>query len=365
MALRVGVLGMGYMGILEAKLLKENPYAQLVGIVSKDKAKTKALGEELGCLVYDSLEELLDQGQLDGLIVATPNHLHTDPVKQALEKGVHVLVEKPMALSYAECVEMVDLAQAQEKILMVNHTMRFYESTQLTYEFIQQGELGKPMVGHGERTGWEPLTKTTSWKKDDKFSGGHLFHHIHEIDLLMWFFGEVEEVFCYADNLAHKGLTKEDDVILVTLRFSNGALATLHMGGGFRFGEHFVRVSGDQGGIAINQKNATLTIKRDNQKDEIRPMFSSKESQRSMVELFKQKDLGVFYGNPDTKPAAYLVNSVRDAVDHWIDAMRGVPSPSWLTPLMDGTAGRDAVRVAEAASRSARTGMPVSLKTVR
>lgn len=359
----VGVFGLGYMGRAEAKLIQAHPGARLVGVASRRFTTAQSVAESLGCQAFPDLETLLAQEGLDAVIIATPNNLHTQPVLEAVRRGKHVYLEKPMALRVVECDEMIHAAREAGVHLMVGHMMRFYDGMRRAKEFVASGALGRPMVAHAERTGWEPPMPEVSWKKRQAESGGHLFHHIHEIDMLLWLFGEVEEVFCYAENLAHHGpgYGDEDDVIVLLLRFRNGAIGTMHYGGGFRFGDHFFRVSGDRGGVMASHRTASVVFREEGIADRTEPLFHDEASQQSILDLFNRKDLGIAYGRPTDDPPTYLTEYLNRALDAWLRVVAGEAVPEWLGPVMDGTAGRAAVEVAEAALLSARTGRPVRL----
>lgn len=359
----VGVVGLGYMGKCASKICNSIPGVNLVGVVSKTHEKGQNFAKQLNTNYYTTIDELLKADGLDGVIITTPNYLHRDPTIKACNSGKHVFVEKPMALSVKDCDDMIEAAKQAGVILMVGHIMRFFNGLKMAKEIVESNKIGKPMVAHCERTGWEYKQKYISWKKIQAKSGGHLFHHIHEIDILRWWLGEVDKVFCLADNLGHTGpeFGDEDDVILLTIRFKNGALATMHYGSGFKFGDHFIRVSGDLGGVLVSFKNASVKIIKEGEPDEDIPLFGDEKSQSSIKELFRIKDLGIHYGSPDDEPPFYLSNAFKDELVYWINAIRGSEISDDMKPVMDGTAGREAVKIAEAALQSARTGKVVQV----
>lgn len=291
------------------------------------------------------------------------NNLHRDPVVTACRNNKHVFVEKPLALSVGDCDEMLEAARQSGTILMVGHIMRFFSGLKAVKKIIEEREIGRPMVVHCERTGWENRQEQVSWKKMQSESGGHLFHHIHEIDILRWLLGEVDKVFCLADNLGHRGpgFGDEDDVILLSLRFKNGVLATMHYGSGFRFPAHFIRISGDKGGVLVNFQDASVKILNENGTDRVIPLFEDEESESSIQKLFREKDLGIAYGTPEDDPPLYLYEALKDELFYWVEAIRGSEIDRDRQEVMDGTAGREAVRIAEAAQKSSRTGVVVKL----
>ncbi|MBE3040330.1 MAG: Gfo/Idh/MocA family oxidoreductase, partial [Chloroflexi bacterium] len=309
----VGIVGLGYVGRTMARIFKSMKGVKLVGVVTKTPERGKEFASRLDTSFYPDLNSLLDRDDLHGVVVATPNDSHRDPVVSACLSGRHVFVEKPMALKVQDCTEMIDAARKAKVNLMVGHMMRLYDGVEQARQFVHSGDFGAPMTAHCERTGWEQEQGRISWKKMQQHSGGHLFHHIHEIDLFLWYFGEVDTVFCFSGNLGHRGphFGDEDDVLMVTLRFKNGALGTMHYGSGFRISDHFVRFTGSRGGVVVSHRKASVLMKIEDGSEQRSPLFSDPDSQRSMMELFSKKDLGVAYGLPDDEPPHYLTEAFK------------------------------------------------------
>lgn len=361
--LSIGIVGLGYIGRAAAKICSSLSGVKIAGVNTRNHVKGREIAAKYNTAYYDDVDALLQKEDLDGVIIATPNYLHRDPVVTACKNKKHVFVEKPLALSVSDCDAMLESAKESGTILMVGHIMRFFSGLQAVKSIIANNEIGRPMVAHCERTGWEYQQEQVSWKKMQSKSGGHLFHHIHEIDLLRWLLGEIDKVFCFADNLGHVGpeFGDEDDVILLSLRFKNGVLATMHYGSGFRFPGHFIRISGDKGGVLVNFEDASVKIISENKTDRVLPLFADEESQASILKLFSERDLGIAYGTPQDDPPVYLYKALKEELVYWIEAIRGLGIDRDRQEIMDGTAGREAVRIAEAALKSSRSGAVIQL----
>ena len=100
-----GVVGSGYFGAELARIINTKPGARVRAVY--DPENGKAVAEELGCEAAESLETLVSRKDIQAVIVATPNYLHKEPVLAAAGHGLHVFCEKPIALSYKDCEEMV------------------------------------------------------------------------------------------------------------------------------------------------------------------------------------------------------------------------------------------------------------------
>ncbi|GAB3815958.1 Gfo/Idh/MocA family oxidoreductase [Tessaracoccus terricola] len=354
--IRFAITGCGYIGAELARVVAAHPGAELVAAHSGSGVGARRVADELGCEVSDTLEELVVRDDVDALIVATPNHLHREPVVQAARNGKHVFCEKPFALSVSDGEAMVAACDASGVRLMLGHTMRFFSGIRRVKQWISDGVIGRPLVAHAERTGWEEPREAVSWKKQQASSGGHLFHHIHEIDLMLWLIGDVAAVSAVGDNLAHRGTGHgdEDDVVLLTLEFAGGGFATMQYGSGFRWGEHFVKVNGTEGAVRADFQAGTVQLKRGSAEPETFPLFDDPESQESLLSLFRSTDGGSAYGGPTDRPGAYVRRALEEEMADFIAVLRGAPVPEERRMLFDGSAGLASVRVAEAALRSMR-----------
>ncbi|MBN1966129.1 MAG: Gfo/Idh/MocA family oxidoreductase, partial [Anaerolineae bacterium] len=303
-----GITGCGYFGTAQARVLAALPGARVAAVHSGTGAGATRIAAELGCVVCPTLDDLVAHPEVDAVIVATPNHLHREPVIRAAAHGKHVFCEKPLALSLADCDAMLAACREADVTLMVGHILHFHSGMVQVRQWLDDGIIGRPLVAHVERTGWEPPRAQVSWKKMQALSGGHLFHHIHEIDLLLWYFGPVREVYATGGNLAHHGAGygDEDDVILLTLRFANGAVGSMQYGSGFRWGEHLIKLNGTEGAILVDNKAGAMHVLQADRTQVRHPLFADAASQASLQRLFAATDGGTAYGTPADRLPAYL-----------------------------------------------------------
>ena len=169
-----GVVGVGYFGAELARIMKQNEDANIVAVYDPDNGKT--IAEELGCDATESLNELVTRDDIDCVIVATPNYLHKEPVIEAAKHGKHVFCEKPIALSYQDCDEMVRTCEENNVTFMAGHVMNFFNGVHHAKELIKNGVIGDVLYCHSARNGWEDIQPSVSWKKIREKSGGHLYH---------------------------------------------------------------------------------------------------------------------------------------------------------------------------------------------
>ena len=216
--LKVGLAGIGFMGrghLNNYIRLAEAKYPiELVAIcdVDEDKFKGDAIigNIELGLSKYDfsqyklysNYEEMLEKEQLDCIDIALPTYLHKDAAIKALNKGINVLCEKPMALNSQECQEMVETAKNCGKKFMVAQCLRFWPEYEWLKNYVDTGKLGKVLGGYFYRGGNTPLWSYQNWMLDKDKSGGCLLdQHIHDVDMINWLFGKPEYVSTSASNV--------------------------------------------------------------------------------------------------------------------------------------------------------------------
>lgn len=232
--LRVGVIGCG--SIAQYRHLPEykfNKNVELVAVCDINEERAKATAEKYGAKAYSSYEELLCNGLVDAVSVCTPNYLHAPISIEALNAGVHVLCEKPMATSKQEAEEMIAAAKANGKKLMIAHNQRFVPSHQRARQLIQSGEVGKiysfrTAFGHGGPEGWSVDGKE-SWffEKEKAFVGAMGDLGVHKTDLLRYVLGEeITEVGSFVETSA-KNFADVDDNAVCVLKTESGIIGTL------------------------------------------------------------------------------------------------------------------------------------------
>ncbi|MGO4497845.1 Gfo/Idh/MocA family protein [Paenibacillus sp. 2RAB27] len=357
---RFGVVGSGYFGGELARALNRLEGARVVAVHGGSRAAS--LSEELQCEAIDRLEDLVNRDNIDAIIVASPNNIHKEPVIQAAKQGKHVFCEKPIALTLSDCEDMVEACRESGVVFMAGHIMHFMNGVSQVKQWIADGEIGRPIVCHSERTGWEDKQTTVCWKKNNATSGGHLFHHIHELDFVQAIMGPAVSVCMAGGNLAHhgEGFGDEEDVLLLTLKFAGGTLGTMQYGSGFRWGGHFVKINGTEGAILLDLQNSKVQLNKGGHVD-TRNLNESAEEDRERAQSYQKVDGGVAYGTAASRAPGWLVTLIEKEMAAFRDAVQGKPVQESLRSLFDGTAATTSIATAEAAITSLREKKWVSL----
>lgn len=354
MDLGYAVIGTGYFGSELARIINRMESTRVTAVL--DPANGPSVAGELHCDVETDLDVLCARQDVDAVVVASPNDLHKAPVLCAAGHGKHVFCEKPIALSYIDCAEMVEACARARVRFMAGHVMNFFSGVRTAKRLIAQGRIGQVLYCHAARTGWENQQKTVSWKKMRQRSGGHLYHHIHELDCIQFLMGPAREVTMTGGNVAHQGsgYGDEDDMLLLTLEFGNGTYATLEYGSAFRWSEHYLLIQGTEGAIRLDMQNVGCTL-RTTDGDTHFLLHKNRDEDEDRAAKYKTRlggDGAVRYGKPGDPISPWLHSIMVDEMQYFNDVLHGKPVDPEFRPLLDGSAARDSIATADACTLS-------------
>jgi predicted dehydrogenase len=202
--LKVGVLGAGFMGGTHARAFAKLPDVQVVGVSSRSAEKAAALAKEVGARPYANALALATDPQVDVVSVTLPTHLHQEHTVAALKAGKPVLLEKPMGLSVGECDAMIAAASQSGQILMLAHVLRFWPEYMALVDFVNSGQLGKPLSATASRLSARPTWG--DWFANPAWTGGAVLDlQIHDLDSFNWLFGVPKSVYARGQRGAPGG----------------------------------------------------------------------------------------------------------------------------------------------------------------
>lgn len=228
--IRFAIVGCGRIAQRHAKHISNS--GKLVAVCDTDYAKAQALGKEYTARSYNTIGSLLEneKDSVDVVAVCSPNGLHADHSIQSLKAGFHVLCEKPMAISLADCGEMIKTAESCNKRLFAIKQNRFNPPIAEVKRLIEKGILGE-IYSIQLSCFWNRNFDyyENSWKGTKEMDGGTLYTQFsHFIDLLYWMIGDVKSAKGIGKNYAHKGIIDFEDTGVVILEFHNGAIGTIN-----------------------------------------------------------------------------------------------------------------------------------------
>lgn len=363
--LRYGVVGTGYFGAALCRTLRGLAGAEVVAVY--DPSHAEAVARELGAWSAPTMLTLATSDQVDVVVVASPNDAHVEAVLAAADAGKHIFCEKPIALSSADCAAMVSAAQRAGVIFMAGHVMHFMDGVRRVKALVANGGIGEVVFCRAVRTGWEPPATTVSWKKLRASSGGHLYHHIHELDLVLDLMGTPETAVMVGGNVAHvgDGFGDEDDLLLGSLEFSGGRCASLEYGSAFRWPEHHVLIQGTTGAVRIDLQDVGVEVRTEHGVERF-PLHrdAAEDDARRQEYLDAPSGGGVTYGAPGTPLPPWLQGIVETEMTYLHALASGGPEAPDLRGLTDGTAAARSILVADALTTSLREARKVTVASI-
>ena len=244
---RWGILGyarIAEMSTIPAILEAEN--AVFYGMASRDQAKRAACQEKFHCeKTYETYDELLDDPSIDAVYVPLPNSLHKEWAIKAMEKGKHVLCEKPMTLNEKDAVEMVEASKKNGVILMEAFMYRYTHRTNKVQEILESGVIGE--IKHVTSSFRFFLNRANTIKMNAALGGGSLY------DVGCYPLNFVQMVIDEEPSEVHVAAEMENGVDVsasVLLKYESGKIATLHSGFN-AFGRNYSEIIGTKGRVEI------------------------------------------------------------------------------------------------------------------
>ena len=230
MTLRIAFTGTGYISKVHAAAAK-TAGAQLTAVVNHKPESMAGFARELGIpRQYANINDMLKDGGVDAVVISTPNYLHAPETIAALNTGVHVMVEKPMAMNAAEAEAMVKASQKSGALLMVAHCWRFDPEVLWLKDQVSAGKLG-PIIrtkGYGVHVNWGPA----GWFVQKQFAGGGAMADmgIHALDTARFLLGDPKPVSVYARIGAYYKNFDVDDTGVIIVNWDSGATSYIESG---------------------------------------------------------------------------------------------------------------------------------------
>lgn len=353
--LRFALYGYGKVAELHAKALASLAgTARLVSVIGRDKAKREAFAARWGISARATAAEAADRDRAEAILVTTPHPLHAAHSLESSAAGLHVLVEKPMALSVADCDAMIAAAGVAGRTLGVISQRRWYPAVRRIREALDSGRLGAPALGQVVMLGWrdEAYYRSDPWRGSWAGEGGGVLVNQapHQLDLLSWFLGPVVEVSAYWANLNHPYIEVEDTAVAV-LRFPGGALGSILVSNSQKPGIYAkVHVHGTNGASAGVQTDggAMFIAGRSGVLEPPVNDLWTVPGEEGKLALWKAEDEAFF----KTVDATWWFFA-RQIEDFAASVREG------RLPAVSGRDGRETVRLMEGIYESGRAGCPV------
>jgi UDP-N-acetyl-2-amino-2-deoxyglucuronate dehydrogenase len=229
--IKFGVVGQGHIGKRHAEMIRRNPEAELIAVcdvVSKEQLGIADMKEKF----YSSVEELLEKHpEVEVINICTPNGLHAKHSLSAIEAGKHIVCEKPMALTKADCESIIFKALQKHKTVFCVMQNRFSPPSVWLKQIVEEKIIGDVYMVQ-LNCYWnrdERYYKKGGWKGLQKLDGGTLFTQFsHFIDIMYWLFGDMKDIQAKFNDFNHKDLTEFEDSGFVNFNFTNGGMGSIN-----------------------------------------------------------------------------------------------------------------------------------------
>lgn len=338
---RMGVVGMGFIGMFHCNAMKEVPEAHLVAVADSAKSPNlKKAEEQFNVMSYRVPDQLLRRKDIDAVTLGVPSGLHMDIGVKAAKNKKHVLTEKPIEVTLERADQLIQTCRENDVKLGVISQRRWDKGMKELKEAVDQGLLGDLILGDAY-VKWYRTQKyydSGGWRGTWKLDGGGCLMNqgVHTVDCLQWVMGDVKEVIAQTALLAHQRIEVED-IAQALLKFKNGALGTIIASTAVYPGmDERIEVSGTKGTMVMNKSSITLR--------EI--MGETKPEKTEIVER------GSGAADPQAITNEGHVAQIRDFCRAIIENRE---------PMINGEEGRKPLEIILAVYQSAQTRKPVKL----
>lgn len=230
--LRAAIVGVGSIAHKHAQAIQElHDQVELVALCGRDEQKTRAFAEQYSAgraLIFTGYAEMFERANLDIIIICLPPFAQTDEVERAAERGIHILIEKPIALDSETAWNMVRAVEHARIKTQVGFMYRFGEAVEQFKSQLEAGEAGR--IGLMSARYFSNALHASWWRERAKSGGQVVEQAIHLFDLLRYFGGAPIRVYSRQANLFHQDVPNYDieDVSATIIEFANGALGVVY-----------------------------------------------------------------------------------------------------------------------------------------
>ena len=337
---RVGIVGFGFMGQMHFRCYEASDEAKIAAICDADESKLKGAGGTAGNIpgteepldlsgieLFTDFDRMLGEAELDAVSVTLPTHMHRGFTVAALEAGLNVLCEKPMAIDQAQCEDMIAAAEKSGKVLQIGHCIRFWPEYAKTKELTESSDYGKVIAASFRRLSATPTWSWENWLMGGAKSGGALLDlHIHDADFVQYAFGMPKAVY----TRGVRGPSGDFDHVLTQYSYDDEKVVAAEGG--------WMMVPGFGFEMSFNIVLEKGTIVFDSTREPAFKLFSA-ESEEPII--------------PETEAGdGYSLE-----VAHFLKLVSGQKVPEIITP----TDSLNSVKLILAEKRSAETGKAVAI----
>lgn len=323
------VIGCGSIGerhIQNLLLLK----AGTIFVCDTDINRLTSIKKKYSTGIFTDVDMALNQNP-DAVLICTPPSLHISLGCKALHNGAHVFMEKPLSHTMKNVDDFIRLANKKKLKVFVGYNLRFHPGIQLMKQLLDGQKIGRILSAHAEvgqyLPDWHPSQDyKKSYTAQRKFGGGIILDASHEIDYIMWLLGDINQVSCFAGKLSSLHVDVEDTAEIL-LRFKTGIIGHIHLDFIQRQYSRNCKIIGEEGTIWWDYAEKFVKI------------YSAEPKQTTTSSLSVEHN-----------------HMYVEEMKHFLSCITGETEP-----LITGEQGKQVLRIALAAKKSASTGKMIQL----
>jgi UDP-N-acetyl-2-amino-2-deoxyglucuronate dehydrogenase len=350
----LSIAGCSRVAHLHAKAIGNIPNARLAGVWSRTTAKAEEFAALHKTRAFSDVTSMVRDNHTDLVIVCNAHPYHKDPAIEAAMSGANVLVEKPLASELQDCDKIINVCRQNNVRLGVISQRRWYEPVKRVKDAIVGGKIGKPVLAVVTMLGWrdQAYYNSDSWRGAWKTEGGGVLvnQSPHQLDILLWYMGEIDEVYGIWRNLNHPYI-EVDDTALAIVKFKSGAIGNILVSNSQKPGLYGkVHVHGENGAsVGVQTDGGAMFIAGRTGVTEppVNDLWTISGEENLLKEWIKE-DIDTYNNcDPTIKYMQFQIEDFLTSLGNGTD------------PAVTGEDGRRTVELFSAIYRSAQKNMPV------
>ena len=353
--LKTALVGVGKVTDMHARALVNLKESLFTAVCGRNREKTENYAARYGIRAYTDVAEMVAKEQIDVVIICTPHPNHKEPTIAALEAGANVLIEKPLASSLEDCDAMLEASESYNRQIGVVCQRRWYHPAIRVKEAIDSGKIGLPVFGTVNMLGWRDRSyyESDPWRGTWRGEGGGVLVNQapHQLDMIQWFMGEIDELYGQWSNLNHPYIEVEDTANAI-LKFKSGAVANIIVSNSQKPGIYGkVHVHGENGAsVGVQTDGGAMFVA--GMSEILEPPVNdlwTVSGEEQMLQQWVKEDSDFFSKLPNQMDYFHERN-IEDFLQAILEGRK---------PLITGEDGRVTVEIFTAIYRSTRDGKPV------
>jgi UDP-N-acetyl-2-amino-2-deoxyglucuronate dehydrogenase len=350
----ISIAGCSRVAHLHARAILDIPNARITGVWSRTKKSAEDFAAKYNTKAYDSVGEMVRENNSDLVLVCNAHPFHAGPAVEAANAGANVLIEKPLASSLIDCDETISACERNKVRLGVISQRRWLEPVKRVKEAILAGKIGKPVLATIALLGWrdKDYYDSDEWRGTwDMEGGGVLVNQApHQLDIMLWMMGDIDEVYGLWRNLNHPYI-KVDDTAVAIVKFRSGAIGNILVSNSQKpgiFGK--VHIHGENGAsVGVQTDGGAMFIagRTGVAEPPVNDLWTI-PGEEGMLKEWIMEDTGFF------KEIDATVYYMKCQISEFLNALS-----EGREPLVTGKDGRKVVELFTAVYRSARDNKPV------